>query len=361
LKSILKIILAFTLYYSGAICILRFLGRHNAKILLYHSVNNNKNEFIQGLNLTISSTTFKKHLRYLQRHYQIMPLKNLVHCLNEKYVPKRAIVITFDDGFADNYRYAYPLLKRDNIPATIFLCTDCIGKKGSIWIQDLNYLINTCGATEVFNKIQNVNGFNKKCQILVGRNQNNDVAKNMIDAFAYSVQKETRDNIIENLYAELNLKKKQLYSNNQVFLNWRQVSEMHRNGISFGNHGASHTPLSAMSIEEEKNEIENSHNIIQKNLKQNFLPFAYPFGTEKAYNAETKKIVKRANHDCILTARQTKNVKGTSPFDLGRINISEMPVYYLAFELEKHILKRIPEFCTRRRFSYARPLRAKRE
>ena len=91
-------------------------------ILAYHMVGDYQSKFIPAMSIH----RFQKEIEYLHAHYEIIPLSDLVHKLNEKKNINRCIAITFDDGFADNYTIAYPALKRYDIPATIFLLPEHI-------------------------------------------------------------------------------------------------------------------------------------------------------------------------------------------------------------------------------------------
>jgi peptidoglycan/xylan/chitin deacetylase (PgdA/CDA1 family) len=116
---------------------------------------------------------------------------------------------------------------------------------------------------------------------------------------------------------------------------------MGQNGITFGNHGASHTPLSAMPLDEQENEIRRSKNVIEKKIGESFLPFSYPFGMSKYYTQEAKEMVINTGHSCIVTAKPTLNSAHTSPFELGRIDVKDVALPILAFELEKGALKHL--------------------
>jgi hypothetical protein len=152
----MKNIVSAILYYSGLIKILSFLTRHDAKILLYHSVSDHESPFIKGI--WVSSRTFKKHLSYLSRHYQIISLERLTYCLKEKRIPPYSAVITFDDGCSDNYYSAYPHLKGSKIPATIFLSMGSIDNKNPTWVYKLYYLMNQFGVEKIASRIESLTG-----------------------------------------------------------------------------------------------------------------------------------------------------------------------------------------------------------
>ncbi len=340
-NSLAKDVLSIVVYYSGLIYILRFLGRNYAKILLYHSVSESENKFIKGTNMWISYVVFEKHMNYILKHYHVISLQELVKFLQQGKIPPQSMVITFDDGFSDNFSFAYPYLRRHKIQTTIFLATDCIEKKKTIWIQELNYLINTVGVQKVIRSIHAMNEKYEIDQLIIETNSKRTIRKQVEDYLAYDVNKEERKKILGSLFREFNIRTKKVFSENQIFLTASQIRRMKKKGIYFGNHGASHTPFSAMSLDEQWREIVHSKKVIEENLGEDFVPFSYPFGQTKDFTLNTQRLVKEAGHSCILTAMPTLNHAGTSPFELGRIVVDNGPVYKLAFELEKGVLKHL--------------------
>ncbi len=94
-------------------------------ILMYHSVEHNDTL------LSVELESFKKQMRYLKdNNYQVIKLSDLVNFLkSDSPLPEKIVVLTFDDGFKDNYFNAFPVLKEYNFPATIFLTVGSIGKE----------------------------------------------------------------------------------------------------------------------------------------------------------------------------------------------------------------------------------------
>ncbi|MCK4386497.1 MAG: polysaccharide deacetylase family protein [Candidatus Pacebacteria bacterium] len=97
-----------------------------AGVLMYHSVSNDKRFF------TVASVNFEKQLRFLKKKkFNVIKIGDLVKTIQDKkQMLHKTAVLSFDDGYQDNYSVVFPLLKRYNFPVTIFLITDLIGQEG---------------------------------------------------------------------------------------------------------------------------------------------------------------------------------------------------------------------------------------
>lgn len=111
-------------------------------ILMYHSISEDE----RGL-FKVSKDNFYKHMRYLKDNgYKTLSLDDLYSNLT-KGVPfsDKSIVITFDDGYSDNYKNAYPILKEFGFKATIFVITDYIADKSYFMSKDQLKEVNLNG------------------------------------------------------------------------------------------------------------------------------------------------------------------------------------------------------------------------
>lgn len=98
-------------------------------VLMYHSVTDQPTT--TGM-LTVSRAAFRSQMRFLKEHkYNVLPLEELAKLISQKKkLPARALAITLDDGYKDNYLYAFPILKEYNLPATVFIITAEVGRPG---------------------------------------------------------------------------------------------------------------------------------------------------------------------------------------------------------------------------------------
>lgn len=138
-KKFLKWFFCCLIYYCG-LCWLVILLRNKKQnyfiIIVFHRVGEvaqiNK-EFSLPM-LFINKENFEKVIKFLKSEYNIISFEKLIHCLklNELY-PSNSIIITFDDGYYDFYRNAYPLISKYNVPVTLFLTSSYIGTNKTFW------------------------------------------------------------------------------------------------------------------------------------------------------------------------------------------------------------------------------------
>lgn len=92
---------------------------------MYHKISTEKRDF-----LSVHVDDFKRQMNYISTKFDVVPMKLLIDHLDKKSdLPENAAIISFDDGYEDNFTLAYPVLKKLNLPFTIFLVSDFIGKK----------------------------------------------------------------------------------------------------------------------------------------------------------------------------------------------------------------------------------------
>jgi peptidoglycan/xylan/chitin deacetylase (PgdA/CDA1 family) len=117
-KKLVFILTAIVLIALSQALFLR--SNYMLPIIMYHSVNPSAE---RGNMLVVSDKTFLRQMRFLkEHHYNVVPLETVYDLIkNKKKIPMRTIAITFDDGYKDNYTYAFPILKKYNFPATIFV------------------------------------------------------------------------------------------------------------------------------------------------------------------------------------------------------------------------------------------------
>lgn len=334
IKRIIKLCLAVKVYYSGLLALLLFIKRkYKSKIdlviLMYHCVLKDgdwQKQYLQPA-LVVSQQTFDKQMAFLSKHYHLISLKDLVEILqNKQPLPPKCAVITFDDGWRDNYLNAYPILKKYNVPATIFLTTDFIGTYKIAWFLHISILLAECilspqKMVDILKKVKIENEKSPSVKNL--RDQDIESIKGDSDKFIEMLKKLDYDivqKVIVLITKECGISLDKTIQKKWM-LDWNEVIEMSRGNIDFGSHGQSHRILTKLSSSEIQKELINSKNIIEEKIGKLCELFSYPNGD---YNSEIKRLVQKAGYSsAITTSGHDITKKELDLFALKRIGIHE--------------------------------------
>jgi len=326
------------LYYSGiAVCLLYLRrifnqGRNELTILTYHSVND---ELLFPYYPAVSRKNFYRQIRFLKRHFKIISFAQLLPVAKDKMkLPTGAMIITFDDGFKDNFTNAYPLFKKYNLLATIFLATDCLEANKLLWHHLLYYLkLKICA--------ERLNPALRMELVSRGIIKNSDLSKagsseeeflriKEILKDSSGLDLEEKFKILETISRNFGIKDEGQITDG-LYLSWEDVVKMSNNHIEFGAHSCSHQVMSRLKTDDIYREISLSKKIIEDKVNQRVLTFAYPF--EVASNRRVKSALEELDFRFAVTAEKGVNCLGADPYALKRINVEDKTVAWLACEL----------------------------
>jgi peptidoglycan/xylan/chitin deacetylase (PgdA/CDA1 family) len=267
-----------------------------AVILMYHRVLPRaevESTFVQP-GMYVTSETFERHLQFLSAHFELLTFRELLakwDC-GDWNDHARYCAITFDDGWIDNYRYAFPLLRRHGAPATIFLPTDLVGSDARLWFDRLAGAL--CRRRE---------GTPDQWNAAIER------AKFLSDA--------ERDDLIDGLEAHTG----RADAAGRRFMNWNEVEEMSRHGVAFGSHTKSHANLTRLSGAALEAELREPLDVLRAH-PINYVPvLAYPNGN---CNREVARAAQAAGYRAAVTVR--RGLERSFPLDrfrLKRIGVHE--------------------------------------
>lgn len=130
------LILTFVIIFVSALLSVNFIRQqYVVPIIMYHQIlANPKPEY----RLAVSVKAFQRQMHFLKKHrYNVVPLETLADLIKEKKkIPRRTVAITFDDGYKNQYTYAYHILKKYNLPANFFIIINEVGRRNKWGIRD---------------------------------------------------------------------------------------------------------------------------------------------------------------------------------------------------------------------------------
>jgi peptidoglycan/xylan/chitin deacetylase (PgdA/CDA1 family) len=122
----------------------RLRGSPQLVVLTYHRVlpAAHPDRKVEQPGMYVSPQTLAMHLRELRKHFEIVHLDDWIdRSTRGATLPSLACAVTFDDGWRDNYEHGFPVLQKEQVPATIFLVSDMTGRPGSFWPNRFGRLI----------------------------------------------------------------------------------------------------------------------------------------------------------------------------------------------------------------------------
>ncbi len=277
----------------------------SAVILTYHGFTdkNTRNgiENHQGKHVLIEK--FEKQIQFLKKNYHLLSLQEWVRsCRESKKMPKRSVILTLDDGYRSNYTLAFPVLKKYDVPATVFVSTAFVEERVPLWPDRLEYALNK-GPARSGNPFEFETGFRLQLKQMPPGQRLRAVEE-------IENQSGRRLDFREETPA--------IYQP----LQWSEVLEMLKSGlVTIGSHTHTHPILTRCSPEDMKTELQFSKNIIEKQTGEPCRLFCYPNGGPGDFNAATKSLLQATGYECGLTTAEGFNTPRTDFYELKRMGV----------------------------------------
>ncbi|CAI4032548.1 Polysaccharide deacetylase [Nitrospira tepida] len=290
--------LAGAYHWSG---VSRARHKGTVAILNYHRVLSAEDldAGIVQSGMYVRDEVFRMHMEYLRERFEVLSLSELLDRwrTGRWKADTAACVITFDDGWLDNYRHAYPILRRYRLPATIFLPTDFVGTSRWFWPERLGYLLRTADAPSCAPERRTA-FYQALTEALQTQERGSvfpwDVAAgpDSYDRFIEAC-KELEAGRLERLLASLSEILGITVPETRVVMNWDEVREMSQHDISFGSHSCSHRLMTLIPEKEVRQEVNSSYERLRESGAATVPVFCYPNGN---YNDLVQQIVREAGY-----------------------------------------------------------------
>jgi len=288
-------------------------------ILNYHRIDNPHSQDFSTFKPNVSALVemFDLQMGYLSENYNVISASDVTAWVTEsRPLPARAALITFDDGYFDNYSNAYPILRKRNLPAIIFLASDYMESAYPFyWDFIAQCFFNT---QKEYLDIPSIGSYSWKDKVI-----RDTVVRQIVEILKTKPEKD-KEKIIASFPDLLNVSVSDDVFKG-MFLSWSQVREMSANGIEMGAHTASHPILTRIHLDDAKTEIIKSKKRIEEEIKMPIHGFAYPNGQRTDYNDDIIKAVKGAGIQTAYTLlpgpTRFSSVK-KQPYQIRRIFLS---------------------------------------
>jgi peptidoglycan/xylan/chitin deacetylase (PgdA/CDA1 family) len=273
----------------------RVLG--GALILGYHRISATQDDVYD---VCVSPENFAGHMEALRKYACPISLSRLVQSLKQNVLPPKSVAVTFDDGYADNFYEAKPVLEKYEIPATVFVCTGYIGKE--FWWDELDRLVNR-SRTDPYTLHLRTGGkqfkWHKKN---VSRHASPPATRDEFGRALYhyllSLDIEDQNHAMTVIRNWSNLSSPGISTSRT--LSEKEILRLADGGlIEIGAHTRHHPMLPALSMERQREEIHTNKIELEVLLGKPIKGFSYPNGRA---TADAKQIVREVGFEYACTS-----------------------------------------------------------
>lgn len=322
-------------------------------ILLYHRVVELPSDpYLLG----VTPQHFAEHLEILRQHGCVMRLQQLIQALQDGNLPHRGVVVTFDDGYADNLYNAKPLLERYDIPATVFVSSGNIGQEREFWWDELDRLLLQPGTLPETLHL-NVNESTYQWELGSAADYSEDDLGR--DRWWHLYQKDDpsmRQHLFRSLHQLLNsLPRSERWQVLDELSVWAGAGLRGRSThrtlspeevvhlaegelVEVGAHTVNHPVLSTLPVAVQQDEIRQSKAALEEILGHPVTSFAYPHGSRSDYTTETVTVAQEAGFACACSNFADLVWRGTDHFQLPRVIVQDWDGETFARRLEEWLL-----------------------
>ena len=311
---------ASTLFYSGMIGGLQSKYKRNLVgkaskaprvfpfgVLLYHRVNSDLDPYFPGM----STSVFDAQMAYLARNYKVLSLGEILRRMqNGSEIEPYTIAITFDDGYRDNLTHAHPILKKYQLPATLFVATGYIGSTEAMWNDQVSWAFKRTARKDFTFEVANQRSF-------LSLKSEKDRIRSL--SALLEILKEASDSeksrIVDYVVTEFDVEKQSCPSR---MLDWTELRQMVEEGWEVGSHTVNHVILTRVEPAAAIEELRRSKETLEMRLQRPIRSFAYPNGKQSDFDLTIKNLVRQAGYTIAVTTLDGLNDRSTDPFEMHR-------------------------------------------
>lgn len=234
---------------------------------------------------------FVNHLKWLKKYTTPLGLEDLIGLAHgELSMEGPFSLVTFDDGYADNYHLVWPTLERMNVPGIFFLPSDIISGRNLGWWDIIAYLLKKTHQDSL-----EVQG--RKLEIKANRPA---AVKVLLEIMKKTPEKETRG-LLEDLAGACMVPLPSAELQDRELMTWEQAREVSRGLVSIGSHTASHRVLATLDQQIQLDELRRSKQALEENLGYEVKSLAYPVGGYQHISKQTPELAKQCGYRAAFT------------------------------------------------------------
>jgi peptidoglycan/xylan/chitin deacetylase (PgdA/CDA1 family) len=294
-------------------------------VLTYHRIADPaRNPFYDPV-ISATPESFRTQLKWLTRHIRLLNCAEVITQVeSSSRWRETAVLLTFDDGYRDNFDVALPILREFKAPALFLIPTAFLNSPALPWWDHIAYVFKQTKIRQfTLRQKAGPDDASPPLEINLEIMPPSAAIMTVVRAFLHGTITDERW-FLEQLcqLAEVELDAHQITRG--LLMSWDQVQSLASLGAHFaiGAHSHSHRNLATLDENSQRDELTQSKQILEQRLKREISVLAYPYGWPGTYSTLTKVLTAEAGYHLAFSSRERINRPGTlDRFDIGRLSV----------------------------------------
>jgi peptidoglycan/xylan/chitin deacetylase (PgdA/CDA1 family) len=264
----------------------------------------------------VSSAELRKQLRFLKNNYNVIDSESFRAWLEKRDVlPRRSVLVTCDDGLANNLSEMLPVLQSEGVPCLFFITGESCGERpGVLWYEELYHLL-TGGVSETdIHTIFEIDRERFHQHSFQGKWWNCVMNASRLNASARA----EKIGLLRSLSKFVSSKLPERWRR----MNGEELKMLASSGMRIGAHTMSHPVLAQCSEDEARREVTQSRTDLERLLGDKVWAFAYPFGNPATMGEREVNLAREAGFECAFVNVGGGAVDPSQRFALARTHVT---------------------------------------
>jgi peptidoglycan/xylan/chitin deacetylase (PgdA/CDA1 family) len=312
-------LLSQCIYWSGITYLLTHApARDTLLILAYHRLGDFSHDPFDSDLFSATADHFDEQITYLKRNASIISLEELRSMAAgdiKDRRPRSRVLLTFDDGYLDNYQIAFPIMRSHGVQGVFFLSTGLMGTSAIPWWDEIAFTLKTACRSRFSLR------YPADLEVDLARDGMPQSIRCVIRLY-----KQPGNTDQSRFLEELKVASDPAESfpkSTRRFLDWNEAQAMITGGMTIGSHCHSHRVLNQLTLDQQRHELAYSRQHLQERLGVTIDSVAYPVGLRNSFSDQTERLAREAGYRLAFSYYGGTNPAGlhSNPYDVKRIGV----------------------------------------
>jgi peptidoglycan/xylan/chitin deacetylase (PgdA/CDA1 family) len=300
-------------YVPGSFEIVRVLGaQYSLRCVLFHDVSDRESSFTRGLGGTVTRKDFEASLKFLTKHYIPVSLQDVLASFGGKPLPRRPVLVTFDDAYASISEFAAPLCLKFGVPALFFVNASCLDNRQLALDNLVCYVANVFGMDPI------------NAAIRSSDSEGDSDIRSLTQVFSHFLPRtclSARETFRHALIELTCINERDLASEAGLYLSSQQLRDLQKFNFELGNHTYTHANCRTLSAAEFAGEIDRNKAVLEEISGTKVRSFSVPYGSSVDLTTGLAQHLQLSGYKAAFLAEGQANSTGTPELHLARVSV----------------------------------------